>query len=88
MTACGRRDCTAAGARGSGAIINMTSVTALMPAAFTAVYPATKFFVLAFSEAPQGELGPKGVRVQAVLPGITCTAIWTGRTTLRSRPTW
>jgi short-subunit dehydrogenase len=64
-------------ARGSGAIINMASVTALMPAAFSAVYPATKAFVLAFSEALQAELGPKGVRVQAVLPGITRTAIWT-----------
>jgi len=63
--------------RGAGAIINMSSVTALMPAAFTAVYPATKAFVLAFSEALQAQLGPKGVRVQAVLPGITRTAIWT-----------
>ncbi|WP_159982222.1 MULTISPECIES: SDR family oxidoreductase [unclassified Novosphingobium] len=65
-------------AAGAGTIINLTSVTALMPAGFTAVYPATKAFVLAFSEALQAELGPKGVRVQAVLPGITRTAIWTG----------
>lgn len=63
-------------ARGSGTIINITSVTALMPEAFTAVYPATKAFVLAFSEALQAELGLKGVHVQAVLPGITRTAIW------------
>lgn len=63
-------------ARGAGTIINMTSVTALMPEGFTAVYPATKAFVLAFSEALQAELGPKGVHVQAVLPGITRTAIW------------
>ncbi|GAU83615.1 SDR family oxidoreductase [Bosea sp. BIWAKO-01] len=63
-------------ARGEGTIINMTSVTALMPDGFTAVYPATKAFVLAFSEALQAELGSKGVRVQAVLPGITRTAIW------------
>lgn len=63
-------------AAGNGTIINITSVTALMPAAFTAVYPATKAFVLAFSEALAAELGPKGVRVQAVLPGITRTAIW------------
>jgi len=61
---------------GSGAIINLSSVTALMPAAFTAVYPATKAFVLTFSETLHAELGPKGVRVQAVLPGITRTAIW------------
>jgi short-subunit dehydrogenase len=64
-------------ALGSGTIINMTSVTALMPDGFTALYPATKAFVLAFTEALQNELGSKGVRVQAVLPGITRTAIWT-----------
>lgn len=63
-------------ASSSGTIINMTSVTALMPDGFTAVYPATKAFVLAFTEALQTELGSKGVRVQAVLPGITRTAIW------------
>ena len=63
-------------ALGGGTIINMTSVTALMPDGFTAVYPASKAFVLAFTEALQIELGSKGVRVQAVLPGITRTAIW------------
>lgn len=63
-------------ASGRGTIINMTSVTALMPDAFTAVYPATKAFVLAFSEALNAQLAPSGVRVQAVLPGITRTAIW------------
>ena len=63
-------------ARGSGAIINITSITALMPAGFTAAYPASKAYVLAFTEALQAELGPKGVRVQAVLPGITRTPIW------------
>lgn len=62
---------------GAGAIINNASVTALMPDAFTAVYPATKAFVLAFTEALAVELGGKGVRVQAVLPGITATPIWT-----------
>jgi uncharacterized protein len=63
-------------AAGRGTIINITSVTALMPAAFTAVYPATKAFVLAFTEALQAQLSPSGVRVQGVLPGITRTAIW------------
>lgn len=63
-------------ASGKGTIINLTSVTALMPDGFTAVYPASKAFVLAFTEALQTELGAKGVRIQAVLPGITRTAIW------------
>ena len=63
-------------AQGSGAIVNITSITALMPAGFTATYPASKAYVLAFTEALQAELGPRGVRVQAVLPGITRTPIW------------
>lgn len=63
-------------AKGSGAIINITSITALMPDGFTAVYPASKAYVLAFTEALQAELGAKGVRIQAVLPGITRTPIW------------
>ncbi|MES2174801.1 MAG: SDR family oxidoreductase [Pseudomonadota bacterium] len=64
-------------AKGAGTLINITSVTALMPDGFTAVYPASKAYVLAFTEALQVELGGKGVKVQAVLPGITRTAIWT-----------
>lgn len=63
-------------AQGSGTIVNITSITALMPDGFTAVYPASKAYVLAFTEALQVELGAKGVRVQAVLPGITRTPIW------------
>lgn len=63
-------------AAGKGTIINITSVTALMPDAFTAVYPATKAFVLAFTEALHAQLSPSAVRVQGVLPGITRTAIW------------
>jgi hypothetical protein len=63
-------------AKGEGAIVNITSITALMPDGFTAVYPASKAYVLAFTEALQVELGAKGVRIQAVLPGITRTPIW------------
>ncbi|MBT0670651.1 SDR family oxidoreductase [Novosphingobium profundi] len=63
-------------AKRSGTIINITSVTALMPDGFTAAYPASKAYVLAFTEAVAAELSPRGVQVQAVLPGITRTAIW------------
>lgn len=64
-------------AKNSGAIINISSVTALIPDGFTATYPASKAYVLAFSEALDVELGAKGVRIQAVLPGATRTPIWT-----------
>ncbi|OHT18538.1 SDR family NAD(P)-dependent oxidoreductase [Edaphosphingomonas haloaromaticamans] len=63
-------------AAGSGAIINIASVTALMSGAFEPGYGATKAYLLNFTEALQAEAGDSGVRIQAVLPGITRTAIW------------
>lgn len=63
-------------AEGGGAIVNIASVLALAPEAFPGVYPATKSFVLTLSQSLQGELGPRGVYVQAVLPGATRTEIW------------
>ena len=62
--------------QGRGTIVNIASVTALMPDAFEPVYPATKAYVLSLSEGLDHELRAHGVRVQAVLPGITRTAIW------------
>ncbi|PTQ13161.1 SDR family oxidoreductase [Sphingomonas oleivorans] len=63
-------------ARGRGAIVNIGSVTALFADQFEPTYPATKAFVLAFSQALHSELQPQGVRVQVVLPGATRTEIW------------
>ncbi|QNP39530.1 SDR family NAD(P)-dependent oxidoreductase [Lysobacter solisilvae (ex Woo and Kim 2020)] len=63
-------------ARGSGTIVNIGSVTALMPESFEPVYLATKAYVLALSQSLQQQLEPRGVRVQAVLPGMTRTEIW------------
>jgi len=42
------------------------------------VYGATKSYVLHFSEVLALELGASAVRVQAVLPGATRTALWNG----------
>lgn len=63
-------------ADGRGTIVNIASVTALMPEAFDPVYPATKAYVLAFTQSLRAELAPRGVTVQAVLPGATRTPIW------------
>ena len=63
-------------ADGDGAIINLASVLALAPEIFPGVYPATKAFVLTFSQSLQQEVGPRGIYVQAVLPGATRTEIW------------
>jgi len=61
---------------GHGAIINLSSVVGLAPEIGSAVYGATKAFVLFLSQSLHVELGPKGVYVQAVLPAATRTEIW------------
>ena len=63
-------------ARGRGTIINLGSVTSLVPEQFTNPYSATKAYVLSFSQSLNQELAGSGVRVQAVLPGATRTEIW------------
>lgn len=64
------------GLRGTGAIVNVASVLALVSERFNPVYNATKAFVLSLTQSMQRELGPLGVYVQAVLPGATRTEIW------------
>ena len=63
-------------ARGTGGIINLSSVLALAPEMFDGTYSATKAFLLNLSQGLAKEVGAKGVRVQAVLPGATRTEIW------------
>jgi hypothetical protein len=63
-------------ARARGAIINISSVVAVIPEMLNGVYGASKAFVLAFSQSLRHELSDKGVIVQVVLPGATRTALW------------
>ncbi|MBU6420380.1 MAG: SDR family NAD(P)-dependent oxidoreductase, partial [Proteobacteria bacterium] len=62
--------------RKTGRVINVASVLALVSERFNPVYNASKAFVLSLSQSMQNELGPIGVKVQAVLPGATRTEIW------------
>jgi short-subunit dehydrogenase len=62
--------------RGSGTIINISSIVAISPESLNGVYGGTKAFVLAFTHSLVNELANKGVRVQAVLPGATATEFW------------
>lgn len=62
--------------RGQGTIINIASVLALVAERFNPVYNATKAFVLSLTQNMHRELSPQGVRVQAVLPGVTRTEIF------------
>jgi uncharacterized protein len=62
--------------RGTGTIVNISSIVAIGPEILNGVYGGTKAFVLAFTQALQHELAGKGVRVQTVLPGGTATEFW------------
>lgn len=63
-------------ARGSGAIINISSIVSVAPELLNGVYGGTKAFVLAFSQSLHHELSSQGIRVQVVLPGATATDLW------------
>ena len=52
-----------------GGILNVGSIGGFLPGPGMAVYYASKAFVLSFSEALRGELGPLGVRVTVICPG-------------------
>jgi len=62
--------------RGGGTIINLSAVLALAPEIANGAYAGSKAFVLALSQSLAREMGASGVRVQAVLPGMTRTGIW------------
>lgn len=62
--------------RKRGGIINIASVVALIPEIFNGTYSGSKAFVLNLTQALQGELAKAGVRVQAVLPGLTRTELF------------
>jgi len=63
-------------ARGTGTIINISSVVGIAPEFLNGVYGASKSFVTAFSQSLQHELAPRGLRIQAVLPAATATDFW------------
>lgn len=62
--------------REDGVIVNVASMAAFMPCAYSAVYGATKAFVLSFSEALWAEMRGRGVRVLALCPGVTETGFF------------
>jgi len=65
-------------ARNRGGIVNIASVMSQMVIPGNSVYGATKAYLLHFSQVLALELSESAVRVQAVLPGATRTALWDG----------
>jgi len=56
-----------------GAIVNVSSVNAVRPGMFQGVYSATKAALVNMTQTLARELAPKGIRVNALLPGLTDT---------------
>jgi short-subunit dehydrogenase len=63
-------------ARGSGTIINISSVVGIAVENLNGVYSASKSYVLSFGHSLQKDLAEKGVCIQTVLPGATATEFW------------
>jgi short-subunit dehydrogenase len=59
--------------RGTGAVVNVSSLTAYQPTPRNATYAATKAFVNSFTQAVHEEVRERGVHVQLVCPGFTRT---------------
>ena len=60
--------------RGSGKILNISSLAAFQPGPLMAIYYASKSYLLSFSEAIANELKETGVTVTVLCPGPTKTA--------------
>lgn len=59
--------------RGRGRILFTSSIAALIPGTFAAVYNASKAFVQSFAEALRNEVKDTGVTITALQPGPTDT---------------
>jgi dehydrogenase/reductase SDR family protein 4 len=61
--------------RGWGSIINMASISGLRPQYHGMLYSMTKAALIMMTKSYAQELGPKGVRVNAIAPGLIQTAL-------------
>ena len=59
--------------RGGGAVVNFSSAAASMRAQGVGIYPVSKAAVEALTQQLAVELGPMGIRVNAVGPGVIVT---------------
>ena len=60
---------------GGGSIVNASSIEGLGGMALCTAYSATKFAIRGMTKAAAMELGPKGIRVNSVHPGMIDTAM-------------
>ncbi|MGH8012713.1 MAG: SDR family NAD(P)-dependent oxidoreductase [Candidatus Binataceae bacterium] len=61
-----------------GAIVNIASIAGKTARGGLSAYCASKFAVVALTQALAEELGPFNIRVNAICPGLLRTSMWTG----------
>ena len=61
--------------RGSGSIINIASIAGLRPQFHSLLYSMTKAALIMMTQSYAVELGPMGVRVNAIAPGLIQTVL-------------
>jgi dehydrogenase/reductase SDR family protein 4 len=61
--------------RGQGSIINIASVSGLRPQLHSLLYSMTKAALVMMTQSYAMELGPQGVRVNAIAPGLIQTVL-------------
>jgi len=70
--------------RGGGKIINIASIAGITPGRMMGVYSVSKAAVLMLTQALAQELGPQGIQVNAIAPGVIqtrfSTALWSNPT--------
>jgi NAD(P)-dependent dehydrogenase (short-subunit alcohol dehydrogenase family) len=62
-------------ARGSGAIVNIASISGIRPQHQGMLYSMTKAALIMMTQSYALELGPEGVRVNAIAPGLIQTRL-------------
>ena len=62
--------------QGSGSVVNISSIRGFSPNPGRLAYCATKAAVIMMTRVAAGEWAPRGVRVNAVAPGILRTPMW------------
>jgi len=74
--------------RHRGGVLNVASIAGVMPGPGSAVYYASKAYVLSLSEAMHCELKPRGIRVTCLCPGPVATEFQARAGIPEAEPPW